>query len=146
MFDDVEVKAYGETHLLRDLATASLQGTNTILLKVFDDSVRDEIMKSLTRVDMELSTSLEGKDIKIKLGTSRKEHVAAGLKKVKTAMEDFKKNVRDIRHKHLEVIKKLSKIVDQETITQLEADINAKIKKAEDAAKKTTDAKEKDLN
>ena len=58
------------------------------MLKVFDDSVRDEIMKSLTRVDMELSTSLEGKDIKIKLGTSRKEHVAAGLKKVKTAIED----------------------------------------------------------
>jgi len=116
------------------------------LLKVFDDSVRDEIMKSLSRVDMELSTSLEGKDIKVKLGTSRKELVAAGLKKVKTAMEDFKKNVRDVRHKHLEVVKKLSKIVDQETITQLEADINTKIKKAEDTAKKTTDAKEKDLN
>ena len=112
MFDDVEVKAYGETHQLSDLATASLQGTNTILLKVFDDSVKEEIMKSLTRVEMELSTSLEGKDIKVKLGTSRKELVAAGLKKVKTAMEEFKKDVRDVRHKHLEVVKKLSKIVD----------------------------------
>ena len=112
MFDDVEVKAYGETHMMRDLATASLQGTNTILLKVFDDSVKDEIMKSLSRVEMELSTSLEGKDIKVKLGTSRKELVAAGLKKVKTAMEEFKKDVRDVRHKHLEVGKKISKIVD----------------------------------
>ena len=95
---------------------------------------------------MELSVSVEGKDVKVKLGTSRKEHVAAGLKKVKSSNDEFKKNLQEARHKVLEVIKKLSKIVDQETVTQLEADVKAKIKKAEDLAKKTTEAKEKDLN
>ena len=146
MFDDLEVKAYGETHFIKDLASTSVQGTNTLLLKVFDETVKDEVLKTLSRTEFEMSVQLEGKDIKIKLGTSRKEHVAAGLKKIKAANEEFKKNVRDARHKVLEVIKKLSKVVPQETTTLLEAEIATKIKKAEDLAKKTVESKEKDLN
>lgn len=146
MFDDVEVKAYGETHYLKDLATASLQGTNTILVKVFDDTVREEVLKSLNRLDMDKNVIMEGKEIKVKLGTSRKELIAAGLKKVKEANEEYKRNIRDARHKNMEVLKKLSKIVDQDTIKQLENDFDAKIKKAEEVAKKTAEAKEKDLN
>ena len=61
-----------------------------MLLKVFDDSVRDEVLKTLNRTDMEMSISLEGKDIKVKLGTSRKEHIAAGIKKIRAASDDFK--------------------------------------------------------
>lgn len=112
MFDDLEIKAYGEIHYLKDLATASIQGTNTILIKVFDESVKEEVLRSLNRLDMEKNVSPEGKDIKVKLGTSRKELIAAGLKKVKLASEDYKKNVREARHKNMEVLKKLSKIVD----------------------------------
>lgn len=55
MFDDLEVKAYGETHLMKDLATISVQGTNTLLVKVFDDTVKDEVLKSLNRTDLEMS-------------------------------------------------------------------------------------------
>jgi len=33
----------------------------------------------------------------VKLGTSRKEHIQAGLKKVKQAQETFKKDVGDAR-------------------------------------------------
>lgn len=112
MFDDVDVKAYGESHKLKDLATTSIQGSNTLLLKVFDESIRDELLKSLSRVDMDMSVSLEGKDVKVKLGTSRKELIAAGLKKVKATSDEFKKNLREARHRALEVVKKISKIVD----------------------------------
>ena len=116
-----------------------------MLVKIFDDTIKDEVLKALSRSELEMSVHMEGKDIKIKLGTSRKEHIAAGLKKTKAASDEFKKNIRDARHKALEVIKKLSKIIPQETSTQLESEIAERIKKSEDLAKKTIEAKEKDL-
>ena len=41
---------------------------------------------------------LEGKDIRVKLGTSRKEHMEAAKKKVKESNDQFKRDVRDARH------------------------------------------------
>ena len=77
------VKAYGEEYPLGDLATTVVQGSNSLLIKVFDESVKEEVFKSLTRSEYELSANSEGADIRVKLGTSRKEHVQAGLGKVK---------------------------------------------------------------
>ena len=36
----------------------------------------------------------EGKDIRVKLGASRKEHIDAALKKVKTVSQQFSKDIR----------------------------------------------------
>ena len=54
---------------------------------------------------------MEGKDIKVKLGTSRKEHIQAGLKKVKSALETFRKDVGEARREAMQTLKKLSKIL-----------------------------------
>lgn len=87
IFDDIEVKAYGEAQLFSDLATTVVKGSNNLIVKVFDDSVKDEVLKSLQRSDFDLQVQLEGKDIRIKLGTSRKEHMEAAKKKVKELNE-----------------------------------------------------------
>ena len=84
IFNDLEVKAYGENYPLGDLAQTSVQGTNNLIVKVFDDTVKEEVLKALQRSDFELSVSVrDGSEIMVKLGTNRKEHIAAGLKKVK---------------------------------------------------------------
>ena len=92
------VKAYGEEFPLGDLATTVVQGSNNLVIKVFDEGVKEEVLKSLQRSDFELSVQTEGKDIKVKLGASRTEHAAAGIKKVKEFGEQFKKQARDERH------------------------------------------------
>jgi ribosome recycling factor len=98
IFNELEVKAYGEMQMFGDIAMTVVQGNNNLMVKVFDESVKDEVLKSLQRSDFDLDVKMEGKDIRVKLGTSRKEHVAAGLKKVKSAQETFKREVRDARH------------------------------------------------
>ena len=60
-------------------------------MKVFDEAVKEEVVKALQRSDFELNLQISGKDIHIKLGTSRKEHAVAGLKKIKEYEETFKK-------------------------------------------------------
>ena len=43
-------------------------------VKVFDESVKDEVLKSLTRADMDIEVQMEGKDIRVKMGLGKKEH------------------------------------------------------------------------
>jgi ribosome recycling factor len=111
IFNDLEVKAYGEMQMFGDLAMTVVQGNNKLMVKVFDDSVKDEVLKCLNRSDFDLSVQMEGKDIRVKMGTSRKEHIAAGIAKAKKAHENFRKGVRDARQEARETLKKLAKII-----------------------------------
>lgn len=89
-------------------------------------------MKALQRSEFELNLQSEGKDIKVKLGTSRKEIVAAGLKKIKEANDAFLKEARDARHNVNGTIKKLKKVLPEDLVKSLEEDITKLLKKAED--------------
>ncbi len=73
--------------MFSDLATTVVQGSNNLIVKVFDETVKDEVLKSLQRSEFDLQVQLEGKDIRVKLGTSRKEHMEAAKKKVKESNE-----------------------------------------------------------
>ena len=53
------------------------------MVKVFDEGVKDEVLKALTRSEFDVSCTMEGKDIKVKLGTSKKEFIDAAMKKIK---------------------------------------------------------------
>lgn len=146
IFDELEVKAYGETQMFCDLATTVVQGNSNLLVKVFDEAVKDEVLKSLQRSDFDLSVQTEGKDIRVKLGTSRKEHIQAALKKVKESFDQYKRDAGDARREALLTLKKLSKILPQEQIKLLEEEFETMIKKAEEGAKKVCEAKEKEIN
>ena len=97
IFNDLEVKAYGEKTPMQDIASVSVQGTSNLVVKVFDESVKEEVVKALQKSEFEMSLQIAGSNIKVKLSTSRAEHVQAGLKKAKTASESFKKDARNAR-------------------------------------------------
>jgi ribosome recycling factor len=122
-----------------------VQGTNNLLIKVFDESIKEEVFKAITRSDYELSATSEGSDIRVKLGTSRKEHITAGMAKVKELNQTYKKDVRDARHGIMEQLKKLKKIMPEDDVKLLETEVNEMIKKAEDQASKSCTAKEADI-
>ena len=114
------MKAYGEMYPLGDLATTVVQGNNNLLVKVFDDEVKEEVLKALNRSNFELSCQVEGKDIRVKLGASRKEHIEAGLKKVKELGHEFDKDSRAARGNAMQTLKKLSKILPEDEVKVLE--------------------------
>ncbi len=58
-----------------------MKGTNLVLVRVFDDQAKDDVIKTLQRAqDLDMNVTVEGKDLKVKLGTSKKEHMDAALK------------------------------------------------------------------
>ena len=74
IFDDLQVKAYGEHHHFSDLCQTIVRGDQLLTVKVFDESVKEEVMKSLARSEMDIDVQMEGKDIRVKMGLGKKDH------------------------------------------------------------------------
>lgn len=146
IFDHLEITAYGEKHPFTDLCQVIVKGSNLLLVRVFDDAAKEDVIKALQRVqDFDLNVTVEGKDLKVKLGTSKKEHVDAAMKQVKAASEEFKKEVKDIRHSIHDVVKKLDKILPKDETNLLTKDLEKICTGKEAEAKKVIDAKEKEI-
>jgi ribosome recycling factor len=92
-----------------------------------------------------MNVTVEGKDIKVKLGTSKKEHMDAALKQVKGAHEDFKRDIKEVRHAMQDVVKKLDKILPKDETELLKKDLEKLCTNKEAEAKKILDAKEKEV-
>ena len=92
-----------------------------------------------------MNVTVEGKDIKVKLGTSKKEHMDAALKQVKAAHEDFKRDIKEVRHAMQDVVKKLDKILPKDETELLKKDLDKLCTNKEAEAKKILDAKEKEV-
>jgi hypothetical protein len=88
IFDHLEITTYGEKHPFSDLCQVIVKGSNLLLVRVFDDASKEDVIKALQRVqDFDLNVTVEGKDLKVKLGTSKKEHVDGAMKQHKAASE-----------------------------------------------------------
>ena len=92
-----------------------------------------------------MSVTVEGKDIKVKLGTSKKEHQDAAMKQIKAAHEDFKRDIKDVRHAMQDVVKKLDKILPKDEIELLKKDLEKLCTNREAEAKKLIESKEKEI-
>eukprot|EP00347_Sterkiella_histriomuscorum_P009325 403341640 len=145
IFDHIEVIAYGEKHPFSDLCQTIVKGNNNLLVRIFDENVKEDVLKALARSDFDIQCTVEGKDIKVKLGTSKKEHLDAALKQIKVINEDFKLAVKEVRHEMNETVKKLQKILPQEEIKVLQKDLDKIIANKEGDAKKHFDAKDKEI-
>lgn len=88
---------------------------------------------------------MEGKDVRVKLGTSKKEQIDAALKELKDHNEKFKKGVKDVRHEMTNIVKKLEKILPQEQIKILQKELEKLCTNKEADAKKVLDSKEKEI-
>ena len=88
---------------------------------------------------------MEGKDIKVKLGTSKKEHIDAALKQVKQTHDDFKRDIKEIRHSMNDSVKKLDKILPKDETTLLQKDLEKLCTNCEAESKKLIETKEKEI-
>lgn len=89
---------------------------------MFDEAVKTDVIKALSNSELEVNCTLDGKDIKVKLETSKKEYIETALKKLKKVTEDTKRDMKNIRHEINKICKKLELIVSKEQIKIIEKD------------------------
>ena len=145
IFDEIEVKAYGEMTRFGDLCQTIVRGQQLLTVKVYDESVKDEVLKSLTRSDMDIEVQMEGKDIRVKMGLGKKEHQAKALKQIKQHGEECRAHIRQVRHDIQDTLKKLSKILPKDEVTRFEDQIEKEVKKADKDCESALSDKTKEI-
>ena len=63
-------------------------------MKIFDESVKEEVVKTLTRANIDLEITMEGKDIRVKIGLNKKEHQVEANKQIKQLRDECKRDLR----------------------------------------------------
>lgn len=147
IFDNIEVTAYNnEKHKFSDLCQVIVKGKSNLIVKVYDEGVKEEVIKALQRSqDFDLNVTVADKDIMIKLGTSKKEFLDAALRKVKTSSDEFKQRLKDVRHAYQNDIRKLEKILPKDDVTLFQKDLEKLQTTKENEVKKLIEKKEKEV-
>ena len=98
---------------------------------MYDESVKDEVLKALTRSELDIEVQMEGKDIRVKMGLGKKEHEQAAKQTIKVFGEEAKRGIRNVRQSQQGTLKKLQKILPKDEVKQFEDDLDKEMKNAE---------------
>lgn len=149
LLDKVRITAYGELTSLKNHATISTTDSKTIVIKPFDISLIQEIEKSITKSDLGVNPTSDGKMVKLNFPPMSGERRKEIVKNIKTLAENSKVAIRNIRRDSLEALKKQKKDKDNPLSDDEEKRISNEIQKQVDNFNKEIDVnlqkKEKEL-
>ena len=75
-----------------------MKGNNLLVVKVFDEGCKEEVIKSLQRSEFDVEVGLSEKDIRVKLGKTKKEQIDEALKSMNKAYLTFKNDLSQVRN------------------------------------------------
>mmetsp|Transcript_25436 Transcript_25436/g.22599 ORF Transcript_25436/g.22599 Transcript_25436/m.22599 type:complete len:179 (+) Transcript_25436:248-784(+) len=145
MFDSVPVSAYGDVYELSELGQCIVRGENNLLISVYDDTVKDAVMKALMVHDSELECSMEGKYISVKMGMTRSENRDAIVSKAKELLFDFKAHLSKERGNAMSVLKQLEKVLPMDDIEIQKKEVEDLYKSFQKKGQDVLDAKVVDI-
>ena len=100
-------------------------------VKVFDESVKDEVIKALNRCEMDIEVQMEGKDIRVKLGQGKKDHQVKALQTIKEIHDKTKIELRKVRQGMKPTLQKLKKVAGKDEVQMFEDELEKMVKSAE---------------
>jgi len=109
LIDYVKVDYYGNPTDLKSLAAVSVPEPNQLLVKPFDPSSKNDIIKAIEKADLGLNPMSEGNQIRINVPAPSAERRQQLVAQVKKMGEDTKVAVRNERRdaiKHIDTLVK----------------------------------------
>ena len=109
LIDYVKVDYYGNPTDLKSLAAVSVPEPNQLLVKPFDPSSKNDIIKAIEKADLGLNPMSEGTGVRINVPAPSAERRQQLVSQVKKMGEDTKVAVRNERRdalKHIEMLVK----------------------------------------
>ena len=131
VFDGITVDYYGTPTPINQVATMSVPESRLITIQPWDPKLISEIEKSIQKSDLGLTTSNDGKIVRVPIPLLTEERRKQIVKHVHKRTEESRVSVRNIRRDGNEEIKKLQK---DKLISEDDA------KKSSDEIQKQTDS------
>ncbi|HWB20854.1 MAG TPA: ribosome recycling factor [Phycisphaerales bacterium] len=151
LIDYVKVDYYGNPTDLREIAAVSVPEPTQLLVKPFDPSVKNDIIKAIEKADLGLNPMAEGQMIRINVPAPSAERRKMLVGQVKKMAEDNKVAIRNERRdalKHIDMLlKDKSSPVSEDQAKAGKTQVEDMTKKHIDqldslAAKKTTEVQQ----
>ncbi len=110
----VMVEYYGAETPLKQLVTISVPEGNQLLIKPFDKSCINDIVKAITAANLGYNPTTDGETIRIIVPALTEERRVELTKQVRKIAEDAKISIRNERHDALDKIKKDEEVSEDE--------------------------------
>ncbi len=113
----VEVRSYGSTMNLRELATISAPDPVTVLVKPFDPGTLKDIEKAIQTSELGITPASDGKVIRLpvpSLSGERRTQLTGQVKKMGEAQKIAIRNVRRDANRHLDAEEKDGKLSEDD--------------------------------
>ena len=139
----IEVRAYGSTMELRELATISVPEPSTLLIKAFDPSTLKDIDKGLQTSSLGVTPVNDGKSIRLPippLSGERRQQLIGQVKKMAEAQKVVVRNARRDGNKAIDAQEK-AKAISEDESKDIKDQIQKLTKKHEDEIDKALAAK-----
>lgn len=149
LVDFVKVECYGSTTDLRSVAMVTVPEPTQILVKPFDPSTLQSIVKGLQAAGLGLNPIAEGKQIRLNLPALSGENRNKLVGSIKAMGEQAKVAVRNTRrdaNKHIDAAAKdKSQALSEDVIESAKNDVQEAVKKYEQQAEELLVAKTKEI-
>lgn len=149
LVDFIKVDYYGSQSDLRSMALVSIPEPTQLLIKPFDPSSTQAIVKAIQTSGLGLNPMTEGKQIRLSLPPLSGERRQQLMSSVKSMGEQAKVTLRNARrdgNKHLDALKKdKSQHVSEDEIEKATEDIQSLLKRYEEELDKLVAAKQKEI-
>ncbi|CAM9768880.1 unnamed protein product [Chrysoparadoxa australica] len=99
MFSHLKVDAYGIESEMSSVGQVSVQGTQLVVIKVYDPGLAAAVADAVSSCDMDLYPQIEGSSIKVAIPRPTKETRDKMVKLAGKAAEQTRQHVRGIRQK-----------------------------------------------
>ncbi|MEE2975363.1 MAG: ribosome recycling factor [Thermodesulfobacteriota bacterium] len=109
LFDEIKVDYYGAPTPLNQVCNINMNESSTILITPYDQSVSEEIVKSIQKSDLGFNPNIEKDVIIINVPPLTQERREELVKFLNKETESFRISIRNIRKEFNEEVKKLQK-------------------------------------
>ncbi|CAI2377885.1 unnamed protein product [Moneuplotes crassus] len=145
MFDHVSIPAYGDSYDLCELGQTIVRGESNILISVYDESLKESVMKAIMMHDGELECTIEGKYVSVKMGMTRSENKDKVLDQAKKMLLEFRSEIGRERGSSLRTLKELEAVLPMDDIDIQRKELEELYQKKHEEGQKIYDRKVKDI-
>lgn len=144
----IEVKSYGSTMQLRELASISVPDPSTLLVKPFDPGTLSDIERGIQTSDLGITPQSDGKAIRLPvpaLSGERHQQFIGQVKKMAEAQKIAVRNARRDANKSVDTAEKKDKSLSEDEAKDSKDRIQKLTKKYEDEIESIATAKSKKI-
>ena len=146
LVEPIKVEAYGTMNPLKNLGNISASDAKSLVVQLWDPSIKEDVVKAIRDAELGLSPVLEGDSVRIGLPDLTEERRKDLVKIMKDRVETARIAVRNVRRDYIKLIDGLEADgLREDDAKRQKEDVEKEVKTVNEEIEKLREAKENDI-